>query len=215
MQQTRVSKIISWIENAPLIKNVVNWSRKTSLPGFNGVPIYSVAHFFLEEIQKEKITIRANSVAFSFFIALFPFILFLITLISFLPFTSVTEYLNTLHEAIQPVLPESMDSFIFDQVINGIFTLHRGDLLSVGFILALYFASNGLLSLIHGFEKKYQSFSSRNLVKQRLIAIALTLVLGVLLFLGLSLILVSENVVSRFVELTNLSQFSVTNVVDC
>ncbi len=209
----RLNRLYSKVVKAPFIRDILRWSKKTSLPGFKQVPIYYVTKFFIQELQKESITIRANSIAYSFFIALFPFILFLITLVSFLQFRSVTEYLNTLHESIQPVIPKSMDAFIFDDVINGIFTLHRGDLLSLGVILAIYFASNGVLSLIHGFEKKYESYNRRNILKQRLIAIILTIILGFLLFIGLSLILISENVVVKMLEIAKLDRFSVTIIL--
>lgn len=206
----RLTQLYNRFLQSAIVKNVLQWSKRTSLPGFKQVPIYYVANFFIKELQKESLSIRANSIAYSFFIALFPFIIFLITLVSFLQFRSVTEYLNTLHESIKPVIPESVDAFIFDDVINGIFTLHRGDLLSIGFVLAIYFASNGLMSLMQGFEKKYDSFTGRNALKRRGMAIVLTIFLGVLLFAGLSLILVSEDLIVNLLERAHLDRFSLT-----
>ena len=210
----RLKSLVTRISQLPLVKNILQWSKRSSFPGFKGVPIYNVVKFFLREIQRESLTIRSNSIAYSFFVALFPFIIFLITLVSFLQFRSVTEYLNTLHDSIGPVLPDSVDTFIFNDLINGIFTSQRGDLLSVGFVLALYFASNGVMSLMMGFEKNYgDAYTSRNIFRKRLLALGLTVVLGLMLFVGLSLILVSENLLGRMLESVNLSGWTVDSIL--
>ena len=207
-----IEKKYQKLRHSRLVKSLLNWSKRTSLPGFNRVPIYYVAKFFINEIQKESIAMRSNSIAFSFFLALFPFIIFLIALVSFIRFRSTQEYLNTLHKSVEPFLPGSVDSFLFHDVINGIFEVHRGDLLSIGVILSLYFASNGVLNLMMGFEKQYESYKGRNILRKRLLALGLTLGLGLLTMLALSLLLFSENLIHNLLELAHLSKLNTSAI---
>jgi len=53
-------------------------AKKISLPFFDGVPLYDVAVFFWRSIDKGAIPTRASAIAFSFFVALFPFMIFLL-----------------------------------------------------------------------------------------------------------------------------------------
>ena len=69
-----------------LVDSILNWSKTYSIPGFNEVPVYNIVGFIIKELKADDITTRANSVAFNFFISLFPFIIFILPLIAQLPF---------------------------------------------------------------------------------------------------------------------------------
>ena len=68
----------------PIISNLVNWAKQNSLPGFSRVPIWDVGVFLIKEIQRFDLTTRATAIAYSFFIALFPSIIALFTLLPYL-----------------------------------------------------------------------------------------------------------------------------------
>jgi len=184
--------------NHPLVKKTVQWTKEHSLPGFFKVPIYDVAVFLYYESQRTDLFTRANAIAFSFFLSIFPSLigfftlipLFKIALIDYLPEGENFDFY--LRMEIQRLLPgvagERLFAFIDDITNNP-----RFGLLSFGFILAIYFASNGVLALMQGFEKSYsKTFKKRGEIRKRLIALALTGLLGVLLMGAVILIILGE-----------------------
>ena len=58
---------------------LVDWSKHIVLPGFRGMNLYDVTRFFIEGLEKGAITTRASSIAFNFFLALFPALIFFFT----------------------------------------------------------------------------------------------------------------------------------------
>src|SRR5680860_242639 len=89
-------------------------AEKITLPFFDGVPLYDVALFFWRSIVDGSITTRASAIAFSFFIATFPFLIFLFTLIPIIPIENFQEELLML---IEQVVPESTYKAIEGTVI--------------------------------------------------------------------------------------------------
>ena len=118
-------------------ENIIKkWSKKIKPWGFEGLSIYDVTIFFWKGLMEGAITTRASSLAFNFFLAFFPAIIFLFTLIPYIPIEGFQE---TLMDLLGTVLPESTKKMTF-KTIDDIINNPRGGLLSVGFILALYFA---------------------------------------------------------------------------
>jgi len=149
------------------------------LPGFQGNSIYSVGQLFVKGLMEGFVTERAASVAFSFFTALFPLLLFSFTLIPYIPIDSFQEnLLNYLHEIIPPQIWK-----IIDDTITYIVTRKSGNLLSVSVILSLYFGTNGINSLFTAFRQTYHRYTNAsNWLKNRLYSlIILVLIFGLML----------------------------------
>ena len=70
----------------PIISGIIAFSKKVRLPGFDGIPLYDVLTFFIIGIQKGSLNIRASSVAFNFILAIFPAIIFLFTMLAYIPY---------------------------------------------------------------------------------------------------------------------------------
>ncbi|MCB9082674.1 MAG: YihY/virulence factor BrkB family protein [Lewinellaceae bacterium] len=181
-----------------LVKRIDQWARTKSLPGFFHVPIFDVVRFLLKEIYRYDLFIRANAVAFSFFLSLFPSLIALFTLtpllksyfLAHLPQGENFDYL--LRSEIQRIMPGVAGERLFN-FVDDITSNPRVGLFSVGFIMAIYFASNGMLALMRGFEKNHlAAFRRRNPFKKRYIAILLTLQLGLLLIASVVLIIVGN-----------------------
>lgn len=151
---------------------------QVSLPGFKGKSIYQVGKFFVNGLFKEDLNLRASSLAFNFFIALFPLIIFLFTLIPYVPVDNL-EMLIT--EFIQKFLPEKAFEFV-NETITDIVTNQNAGLLSFGFIAALYFSSNGFASMLAAFDTGIESKLQRNWFDIRLKSV-------ILLFLVVSLLI--------------------------
>lgn len=171
-------------------ENIIKkWSKKIKPWGFEGLSIYDVTIFFWKGLMEGAITTRASSLAFNFFLAFFPSIIFLFTLIPYIPIEGFQE---TLMELLGTVLPESTNKMTF-KTIDDIVNNPRGGLLSVGFILALYFSTNGVSALIEAFNTSYHIRESRSFLYQRAISIILTLILSLILILTIIIIIFSKS----------------------
>ncbi|MCK9613327.1 MAG: YihY/virulence factor BrkB family protein [Bacteroidales bacterium] len=160
-------------------------TKKIIIPGFDGMPLYDVVVFFLKGLVNGAITTRASSVAFKFFLAMFPAIIFLFTLIPYIP---VEGFQTTLLDIIKKALPEN-GFVLISTTITDIISRQHGGLLSVGFILALYFSSNGILGLITAFNNTAHDVETRKLWQQYAISIALLVILTFIIFLSVMLMM--------------------------
>lgn len=195
-----------YIRSLPLIKHILAWAKKTSFPGFQGVPIYNMLRFMIIEAQTDDISTRANSIAFSFFLALFPAIIFLFTLLPMFPFAD--NYVDTLRVSIGGVLPHDAEEYIFD-IITDVTSIPRGGLFTVGFVLALFFSSNGIASMMKGFEKSYKStFRQRNYFQRQWTAMKLTVLLAVLVIVSLGAVVLGKVILSYLFEFLDLGTSS-------
>jgi len=165
-------------------EKIAQRAEKISLPFFDGVPLYDVAIFFWRSIVDGAITTRASAIAFSFFIAFFPSLIFVFTLIPYIP---IDNFQYELLLIIEQIVPESTYATI-DETVTDIITQPRSGLLSLGFFLALIFATNGLASMMSAFDATIHSIYRRTWVSQRLTAILLLFILLVLLTVAIALL---------------------------
>ena len=175
---------------------IIQIARRIKPIGFAGLSLYDVAIFFWKGLMEGAITTRASSLAFNFFLAFFPSIIVFFTLIPYIPIEGLQE---TLMELLAVVLPPSTNEITFttlDDIINN----PRGGLLSLGFILALYFSTNGINSLIEAFNSSYHIREIRPLIQQRILSLGLTLLLSVMLIIAIGLIIFGTVVVNYLVE---------------
>jgi len=182
-------------------KKVRSWAQSNSLPGFEGLPIYSVFDFIRAELKKDNILIRANAMAFSFFIALFPSILVLFTLLPYLPIQDLT---TTVKESIDQLLPGEAALYLQD-VIDTLTTDENSGLLSFSLFLTLLFASNGMLTMLRGFDKSYEiTYKSRSTFGQRLVALKLTFIVGGIFIFSLIAIVAGRIVMDILLDWTQI-----------
>ena len=183
---------------------ILDIAKKIKPIGFAGLSIYDVAKFFWKGLIEGAITTRASSLAFNFFLAFFPSIIVFLTLIPYIPIIGLQE---TLMELLSVVLPPSTNKITFnalDDIINN----PRGGLLSVGFILALYFSANGINSLIEAFNSSYHIRENRPIIQQRLLALGLTLLLSCMLIIAMGLIIFGKLAVNYLTEYEFISQYA-------
>jgi len=196
--------IKTFVEELPIIEQILAWSKKYAFPGFDEVPIYYVIRFVIEEALKDNITTRASAVAFNFFLSLFPLIIFLLPLLAQ---TSAAEnYLGVFRDSIKGVIPTNAETYIFE-MIHGI--QNEGSLtwLGLGFFLAIFFSSIGMDTLMTGFDKSYDTtFKKRSYLKQRAIAVLLTLLLSTLVFASVVLIILGNQFMGHIFHLLGMGE---------
>lgn len=171
-------------------------AKKVTFPGFDGMALYDVMVFFWRSIVDGALSTRASAIAFSFFVALFPAIIFLFTLIPYIP---IDNFQDELFLLIKDMVPETTFMAIKETVMD-ILTRQRGDLLSLGFFMALIFSTNGFASIMTAFDASLHSFERRTWIGQRLIAILLLMIMSVLLTVAIALITYGQTFINYLVE---------------
>jgi membrane protein len=170
---------MEWVHNQllriKLYAMFVDWTKVCVLPGFSPLPLYTVATFFFKEIGKDSLVNKASSLAYNFMLAIFPAIIFLFTLIPFIP--KSIGFQDQLMKLIILVLPADAYS-AFSTTLDEIVNKQNSGLLSFGFILSLFFATNGVHKLMMAFNKSSLIIETRSWLKQRLMAVVLTLVIA-------------------------------------
>lgn len=167
---------------------------RQTFPGFNGIPIAVILKYVWKEILRDDIVTRANSMAFSFFIALFPTLLVLLSLLPYLP---VGNLITAFQKSYISLLPEEMANYL-DNIIFEMLNKGRKGLLSFSLLLALFFASNGVSSMLKGFHKSYAvTYKKQNILQRYARALQLTLLLGLLFLFSLMVVVLGKPLILR------------------
>ena len=189
---TKIKNII--VTSAPATF-LVNKSKQISLPGFRGIPLFDVVKFFYGQVRTVGMTERASSIAFNFVMALPPAIIFLFTLIPFFPISKQFE--QALYGLIRDVIPGEKNNSVLINFLHDFINHPRNELLSLGFVLSLFFSSNAIMGIMRSFDKNYIGFRKRGPLQRRITALRLTSILFVLIFTG-TLLMVMQGAVLKW-----------------
>ncbi len=173
----------------PIIKKFVSFFDNLKIPGLEGMSVYDFLKLYFNGIIKGALTSRAGSIAFSFFIALFPFALFLLTLIPYVPIEGFQEDLLSF-------IYKSMPSKVVSDAVNDVLvdiSLHKyGELLSFGFFLSMLLMTNGVNAILSGFEYTFHEIETRTVIRQYIVAFFISILLAILLLVTVSTIIFLE-----------------------
>ena len=184
------------IIQSQLVQKSLRLSKVIVFPGFDKLPVYYVAKFFLKGIQKGLIPTKASSMAFKFFMALFPTIIFLLTLIPHIP---IDNFQAELLEILKDLLPDSGYEFTESTIIS-LVTKSQDGLLSFGFLFAIYLATNGIDGMLLAFKDSYNTQMKRNAIQRRGLSISLLFILTFLVVIAIAMILFAEYMVGYILE---------------
>jgi membrane protein len=163
-------------------------SKKWVIPGFHGLPVYDVVNFFLKQVNKVGLNERAAAISFNLIMALPAALLFLFSLIPYLPESRSLE-LQVL-VLFKDIAPNSATSLFIKDILDGLLKQHVG-LFSFGFVLLMFYSSNAMMGIIRTFDKSIHE-NKRFFLHKRWRAIRLTLILIVLIILSTLLLLVGK-----------------------
>ncbi len=153
--------------------------------------LYTTINIFISKLGQDQIFEKANAVAFSFTLAIFPSIIFLFTLIPFIH-TFIPEVdTQQIMDFLKATLPENMYA-VTAGTIEDIIAIKRGGLLSFGVLFALFLATNGVNTLMRAFNNCYKTKEKRSFLTTRLIATGITIMLAFVLLLALILLVVGQ-----------------------
>jgi membrane protein len=191
-----------------IFESIIKLLKKITLPGFGRMPIYDVGSLFYHGMIKGFITLRASSIAFSFILAFFPALIFLFTLIPYVP---VPHFHGKLLSLIHEVTPADTYSVI-RSTIEDIVNRPRGGLLSLGFILTLYFATNGISSITQAFNDTYHTIEKRSFLRRFFVSVMLVIVLSLILIIAISLLTAGSSVL-HFMVVSGILKKKLTYII--
>ncbi len=166
------------ISKIPVVNLIAKLLQKIKLPGLKGMSLYQLLEMYVIGIVKGAITTRGSSIAFSFFTAIFPFLIFILILIPYIPFEDFRiEFMVFL----ESFLPPNTSDFFFKNIFEDIENTNRGGLLSSVFLLSIFLMANGVNAVFSGFENSYHSQITRNFIYQYFYALGIAILLALLL----------------------------------
>jgi membrane protein len=172
----------------PVVKNLIGFLEALKIPGYVGFSFYDLIEMYTAGIVKGALSSRAGSIAFSFFMALFPFLLFILNLIAFIP---IANFDAVLFDFIELLLPQESQGF-FTDIFTDIRQKQRTGLLSSVFILSIFLTANGVSSIFSSFEGSYHVDLSRSFIRQYLYSMMVGVLLAVLLLVGVAALIFFE-----------------------
>lgn len=173
----------------PIIGKGISYLESIKLPGFEGMSLKELLDIYATGIIKGALTARASSIAFSFFLALFPFSLFLLTLIPYVPIEGFQEdFISLIFSAV----PSQNAKLAISSVLNDIATNKYGELVSLGFLLSIFLMTNGVNAILNNFEYTFHGIETRTVLRQYIVSLLITLLLALLLIITVTVIIVLE-----------------------
>jgi len=169
------------LDKIPVINIIIRIFKKVKLPALEGLSLYDLMELYVTGIVKGALTTRASSIAFNFFTAIFPFLLFILIIIPYIP---VENFQVDFLEFLESFLPPQTSDFFFKNIFENISdSSSSGGLLSSVFVLSILLMANGVSAIFAGFESSYHEQLTRNVFKQYLYAMGVALILAFLLIL--------------------------------
>jgi membrane protein len=172
----------------PVIKQLVQLGKSIKLPWLHGLSFYDLLELYFIGIVEGAVSYRAAAIAFSFFMALFPFALFILNLIPYIPITGFQDdFMDFVHQSLPPTTFDAVSKIINDILHNS----HSG-LISTGFFMAIFLMANGVNAVLGGFESSHHVTLKRKFIGQYLISLALSIILALLLIITVAAIVIFE-----------------------
>jgi membrane protein len=191
------------LEKIPVINFFVKLLKQIKLPGLEGLSLYDLLELYVIGVAKGALTTRASAIAFSFFTAIFPFLLFVLILIPYIPIENFqADFLSFL----ESFLPPQTSEFFFKNIFENISESNsQGGLISSVFLLSILLMANGVSAVFSGFESSYHQQLTRSVFKQYMFALGVALILAFLLILTVAVfgyfeIYVIDNLFDRLQE---------------
>ena len=162
------------IVNYPVLSNIIRFLKSIKLPRMEGLSVFDLFKIYYVGIINGALTTRASSIAFNFFMAIFPFLLFIIILIPYIPISSFqSDFLEVLNNTLPPNTSDFFNKNIFENINNQT----RGGLLSSVFLVSMLLMANGVSAVFSGFQNSYHKQINRNFFNQYLYAFGVSVIL--------------------------------------
>jgi membrane protein len=181
------------LKKIPIVNILVKLGKKIKIPGLEGMSLYDVLEMYFRGIIEGALTTRAGGISYSFFMAIFPFFLFILSLI---PYINIDGFQVGLFSMIKEGLPpktfEAVNT-VLDDIINN----PSGGLLSFGFLASIFLMTNGVNAIFGGFEYSYHVKDVRNIFKSYFVSLGVSLVMSLFLIITVVLVILYQVALSK------------------
>jgi len=191
MSLLKTNFIISTINYITDFLKTIKWEILYGFSLFELLSLYSTG------ILKGSITTRAGSISFSFFMAFFPFLLFVLNLIPFIPIENFDQIFLNLLESLIP----KESSVFFHDIFVDINSNKRSGLLSTTLFFSIILIGNGVNSVFEGFSDSYHIEFSRNFIKQYLYAIMVGFILVIVVLFATVFSIVFDFLITKDISI--------------
>ena len=189
------------IEKIPILRDLARFLKGVKLQWLEGLSLYDLLELYVIGIAEGALSNRAGSIAFSFFMALFPFALFIFNLIPYIPIEGFQQdFLKFVSEGVPPNTYYAIENIVDDILHNS-----NSGLLSSGFLLSILLMANGLNAILGGFENSRHILVKRGFFHQYFVALGMSIILSFLLILTVATIVVFEVFIQKFTVHTVLN----------
>lgn len=171
-----------------------------NIPGL-GISFYQMMTVYLEGIFNKPLGKQAASISWSFFLSLFPLILFMLSILPYMPHYDKLQFYIfevLMHNVFPSHMQEDVSNYIQKSIIPNMRSISN-----LTIVMAFVFATNGAYSLINGFN--HNTELKRGFVKEYLLAMAITLAFIALIMFSLFGVYYSEVVLKLFTPEYNIS----------
>ncbi len=177
------------------VRQVIYQSKRIYVPGFGNFTVFDVWKPFINQLRRASLFERAAAISFNIFMAIPPTLIFIFTLIPYLPISN--RFIYELFSLIRDIVPGEKNNSVIIGFLNDFLNQPRNELLSFGLVLAVFFSSNAMMGIMRSFDKNYPGFIKRRTLKKRRVALLLSFTIFLLVFSCL-LLLIAQEVVLKW-----------------
>ncbi|MFA7688037.1 MAG: YihY/virulence factor BrkB family protein [Moheibacter sp.] len=189
-------KLKDFLRNNPAVK----FTQRIKIKSLNNLSLYEFIGLWISGISKGIFGLRIGAVSWALFFSIFPFLLFLFSVLPYAPLYTEIEKLLVL-ELIPRILPERITAEVISYVLETARGQEeRGGISWIYILLTIFLSSNGIAAIINGFNTSHYGYSKRRKgVNRLMVSIVLTLLFVVFIITQLLLTYYS-NFIWRYIE---------------
>jgi len=187
----------------PLYKKIRAFTRLIKPKIFGGASLYYVAHFFFQGITKGEVGTRAASISYRILMALFPTIIFALSVIPFLPIENL-EWIVL--DNLKSIMPESAHDLLYNVIVD-LLTRKHSTIVSIGFLLGLYYSANTINAYIIEFNSSPILIKRYGFFKGLLISFLLVVFFLLFSFIAAILLILGNFAVSKLLSYGFISEY--------
>lgn len=181
----------TWMMKTPLRWLLIAPLQRFHPWGFEGMSAWNVFRFFVVGVAEGALGIRASAIAFQVFVAIFPVIL---VLLSLLPLVPIEDFQSSLFDALRTYFPGDtfglVEQTVADLIANGV----HPEIASLGFLLMLFYASSSINGILSGLNEAHHLERRGNWLLLRAMSMLLMVVFSLFLIVAVLLIVFSGTV---------------------
>jgi membrane protein len=159
----------------------------STLWGLGGLTMRQLTTKVIRAINEQDLFGRASELAYNFILAIFPLLLFLLSLLGLFASRGTVLRTNLLTHFSQVLPPEAFQ--VINHTLTEVMKNATNGKLTFGILLTLWFASGGMTSMISGLNGAYEIRETRSWFKVHAIAFILTLAISLLVIFALVTVL--------------------------